>query len=423
MKLGIISTAVILVIAGGTYYRVDQLQQKRDYFESKLKQLRHAIPNDISIVQTSQSSMFETNLISTVSLKGSDDKLILNTKLNHGIGYLLTGTMRGNSIGKLEGSFSEIFTNVGPLFESKIKILSDNTVVSDTQFTDLSTKSGVHLKSMTSYYKYNDNKKYLDFDFKIGSINIENDKISVFNLKNMLLKYKGSINTLGNNSLGFSIKEVKSPIASMNNLELISDTIVQNKMIDMKTSLKIENIDYEKWKEGSFDFQYSVLGIHQESFEIFYEMAKRKASSQEENIEKDIAEMGKNIKNILMNGMSINVDKFNFKSQKESINFFFKSSLPKVKTIEEVNFKNNFNFAYDLKTKGNISNILAKEINKKLNSLNHEEQQILVNNDELHINFDITKGKATLNNKPVSIERQEIINSVLSTLDEKFQEN
>lgn len=437
IKNSIIGASIVALLgAGGVYYRVDQLQQKRDYFQNKFDKTKSSLPKVVSIEKTSESGLFSTDIKYVVQLvqdgKKSDSKLVITTHLNHGIGYLFSGVVEGTSVGKIEGPFAKQFKSMDKLFDSQVQVLADDTLVTNTQFADLVAKDGTEFKGITSYMKLTKNDDYLDTNFKIASLGSSKSPQgqSIFALKGFELEYKGKSDKIDNNHFGFKIADISSPFAQVSNINMVADSFVKSGSVDIKTSLSVAKINAEQWKNGSIDFKYSVLGIEQNALTKIYALGQQTAPKNDEQVQKSIAAMEEEFRKIFAHGLSFNVDKLAFKSGEDSFDFSFKSSLPKSASFEDVSFEKKLKLSYNLQTKGNLSNILAGEINKKLQSMNTQgdtqpensqvTEQIKVVNNELTMSFEIDSGIAKLNGKELPSEQQDLVHIVLSTLDEKM---
>lgn len=437
MKIGIIASAVAVIcgIGGGVYYRLDQLQQKRDYFEDKFSKTQAMLPKAISIEKTSESTLFETNSVYTIQLKEngkkSASKLVINTHLDHGVSYLFSGLVEGNAIGKIEGPFAKEFKSLDKLFDTQIKVLSDYTVITDTKFVDLTAKDGSELKGITSYLESSKNEDSIKTDFKIASLSSPKttDGQSMFNLKGFELQYQGKSNDLGNNHLSLKLGEIKSIFAQVQNVALVADSTVKSGNVDLTSSLSIDKITASQWKDASFNFKYSVLGLDESSMKALYTIGKKTAPNNEEEIRTSLVEMEAQAKKLFTHGFQFNVDKLAFKSATDSFDFSFKSSLPKSKSFEEVSLEKNLHISSNIEAKGTFSNPLAQVINQRLNSINvaptdsaaPQEEQVVVTNNEVKVSLDITNGKGKLNGKDFTTDQNDILHIVLSTIDEKFQ--
>lgn len=436
IKMSIIGAAVIaLVGAGGIYYRANQLQEKRDYFQNKFDKTKASLPKAVSIEKTSESSLFSTDIKYIVQIvkegKKSDSKLVINTHLNHGIGYLLSGVIKGTSVGKIEGPFVKEFKSMDVLFNSDIEVLTDDTLVTNTKFADLIAKDGTEFKGMSSFMKLTKDDDNLDTNFKIASLSSPKTPQgkSMFNLKGLELEYKGKSDKIANNHFGFKVAEIASPMAQISNINMVADSVAKSGSVDVTTSLSIAKINAAQWKNGSIDFKYSVLGLEEKALNNIYNLGQKTSPQNEEEIQKSIAVMEEEFKKIFTYGVSVNIDKLSFKSNSDSFDFVFKSSLPKSASFENVSFEKNLQLNYTLTTKGTFSNILAEEINKKLQSVKQStenldslpEEQIIVENNQLKLTFEIDSGVAKLNGKHLPKEQQDIVQIVLSTLDERLQ--
>lgn len=439
IKLSIIASSVILLLgAGGAYYRFEQLQQKKVYFEEKLAKTKAMLPKAISIEKTSESSFFETNSVYTIQIKenkkNSTSKLVINTNLKHGFSYLFSGLIEGTATGKIEGPFAKEFKSLDKLFDSKIKVLPDFTLITDTKFADLTAKDGSELKGITSYFETTKNEDDIKTDFKIASISSPKspDGQSMFNIKGIDFQYKGKTNDLGNNHLSFKLAEIKSVFAQVQNVSFVADSTVKSGNVDLTSSLSIDKITASQWKDASFNFKYSILGLNESSMKDLYSIGQKTTSTNAEELTTSINEIEVQAKNLLTHGFKFNIDKFAFKSGTDNFDFSFKSSLPKSKSFEEFNLEKNLHILSNIDTKGSFSTPLAQILNQRLNSINisssdslepqqPQEEQIVVNNNELKVSFEIKNGKGTLNGKEFTTDQNDIIHIVLSTIDEKVQ--
>lgn len=433
IKLGIISASALtfLCVAGGVYYRIQQLEQKRDYFQSKFDKTKAMLPKAISIEKTSESHLFETNSQYVIQLvqngKKSSSKLIINAHLKHNLSYLFSGVVTGYATGKFEGPFTKEFVSLDKLFDSQIKILPDDTLVTDTKFADLVAKDGTEIKGITSFFESTKNNENIKTNFNIASLSSpkQDGKPGLFKLSNLNIEYNGKSNQIGNNHFGFKIDDIQSPFANINHIVLNADSTVKSGSVDIKSSLNIGKINAAKWKNGSINFQYSFLGINEQAIRVLYDIGQKTAPSNEEDVKKQIVSMEEQVKKIITHGFQLNIDKLSFKSGKDTFNLSLKSSLPHHSQPEEVSFEKNLKLSYSLNMKSDLSPIVAEQINKKLQSFNNDptliqEPQITVTNNELQVHFDINNGKGTLNDKNLTPEQQDILHIILSTFDEKF---
>lgn len=347
------------------------------------------------------------------------------------MGYLFSGVIEGTSVGKIEGPFAKEFKSMEKLFDSTIEVLEDDTLVTNTKFVDLVAKDGTEIKGISSYMKLTKDDDNLDTNFKITSMSSPKvaQNQSMFNLKGFELEYKGKSDQISNNHFGFKIAEIASPMAQVQNISMSADSIVKSGSVDVKTSLSIAKVNAAQWKNGSIDFKYSVLGLEEKALTKIYALGQQTPPKNEEEVQKSITAMEEEFKKIFTHGLSVNVDKLSFKSGSDSFDFVFKSSLPKSANFDEVSFEKNLKLNYTLETKGSLSNLLAGEINKKLQSMNQPSEttenfesgeQITVVNNELKLSFEIDSGVAKLNGKALPKEQQDIVQIVLSTLDEKM---
>ena len=83
--------------------------------------------------------------------------------------------------------------------------------------------------------------------------------------------------------------------------------------------------------------------------------------------------------------------------------------------------------SYNIETVGDLSHILAHQVNQQLQSLNittpessTTPEQVVVVDNQLKVNFEVANGKGTLNGKELSQEQNDVLHIVLSTIDEKF---
>lgn len=436
IKLSIIAASVLVVlgVGGGVYYRVDQLQQKRDYFQDRFDKTKALLPKAVVIDKTTESSLFETNSTYTIQLqedgKKSPSKLVINAHLEHGFSYFLSGVIEGTSVGKIEGPFAKEFKSLDKLFDSSIKVLADDTLITDTKFVDLVAKDGTEIKGITSYLEATRDNENIKTNFKIGALNSPKgqDGKPLFNLNGFELEYSGKSNDIGNNHFSVKLAEVKSIFAQVNGISLVADSTVKGGLVDVKSALKVSKINAAKWENGSIDFQYSILGVDEGAIKTMYNVGKKTAPKNEEEIQKSIVVMEEQAKKIFTRGISINVDKLAFKAGDDSFDFSFKASLPKLNTFEEVSFEKNLKVSYKLETKGDLSHILAQQVNQHLQSLNittpnspaQTEQQVAVVDNQLKVNFDVANGKGQLNGKDLTAEQNDVFHIVLSTIDEKI---
>lgn len=435
IKLSIIAASVLVVLGiGGTaYYRIDQLQQKRDYFQDKFNKTKAVLPKAIVIDKTTESSLFETNSTYTIQLqedgKKSPSKLVVTAHLEHGLSYFLTGVIEGTSVGKIEGPFAKEFKSLDKLFDSKIKVLENDTLITDTKFVDLVAKDGTELKGITSYLESTKDNDTVKTNFKIGALNSPKgqDGKSLFNLNGFEVEYNGKANDIGNNHFSVKLAEVKSIFAQVNGISLVADSTVKGGLVDMKAALKVDKINAAKWENGAIDFQYSVIGVDESALKAMYDIGKKTAPQNEEEVQKSIVAMEEHAKKIFTRGIAINVDKLSFKAGQDSFNFSFKASLPKLNTFEEVSFEKNLKVSYNIETVGDLSHILAHQVNQQLQSLNittpespTTPEQVVVVDNQLKVNFEVANGKGTLNGKELSQEQNDVLHIVLSTIDEKI---
>lgn len=433
IKLSIISASVIagLGVAGGVYYRIDQLQQKRDYFQSQFDKTKAMLPKAIVIDKTSESSLFETNSKYTIQIvKGgqkTSSKLVITSHLEHGLSYFVSGVIEGTATGKIEGPFTKEFKSMDKLFDSQIKILSDDTLITNTKFSDLIAKDGTEIKGITSYLEATRNDDSLKTNFKIASLSSPKspEGQSLFNLKDLNLEYSGKSNQIGNNHFAFKVGSVDSPFIQVKGINLSADSKVHSGLFDLTSSMNVSKINAAKWKDGSIDFKYSILGFDEASMKTLYTIGQKTAPTNEEDIQKGISAMEEQVKKIFTRGLQFNLDKLSFKSGDDNFNFSFKSSLPQSSTFEDVSFEKNLQASYHLQTKGSLSNLMAQQINQKLESMNVNspvpaEQQIAVANDSLNVDFEINHGHGLLNGKDLTSDQQDVLHIILSTIDEKL---
>lgn len=435
IKLSIIASSVIAVLAvGGIGYRVDQLQKKRDYFQDKFTKNKSMLPEAIVIEKTSQSSLFSTDSIYTITIKKTNhttNKLIINTHLQHGLSYLFSGVIEGTSVGKIVGPFTKEFKSLDKLFDSRITVLADDTLITDTTFVDLTAKDGYQFNGMTSYFETTKNDELIKTNFKIASINSPKltDGKSMFNLKGFDLQYTGKSNDIGNNHFSAKISDIKSPFAQINNMSLIADSTVKSGLVDLTSSLSIAKINADKWQNGSVDFKYSVVGLDQKAIESIYNIGKKTASNNETEIQKNIHDMENQVRTLFTRGFEARVDKLAFKSGDDNFNFSFKATLPRAKSFDDVSVEKNLHVLYNLETKGSFSDTIAQAINVKLQDLNlsapTEEEPIelvTVNAQELKVAIEIAESKGNINGKEFSKNQNEMLHIILSTFDEKLHD-
>lgn len=434
MKMSLIASAVIVTLAaGGAYYRVQQLQQKRDYFQDKFTKTQTMLPKSIIIEKTSQSSLFNTDSTYTVQLQNkgqkSPSKLIVHTHLNHGLSYFFTGVIKGTAVGNIVGPFTKEFKSLDKLFDSQIKVLTNDTLITDTKFVDLIAKDGSEFKGITSYLETTKDDDTINTAFKIASMNspkLANGQY-VFSLKGFDLHYSGQSNSIGNNHLAIKLAETQSPMAQIQNISLLADSTVKSGAVNLVSALSIGKINADKWKDGFVDFKYSILGLDEGAIKTMYTIGKQDAPNNEADIEKHIRIMEEQAKILLTRGFEAKVDKLALKAGDDTFNFSFKAVLPKSNSFQEVHVEKNLYAIYNLETKGSFSDSVANFMNMKLQSFsvptpNSSEplSLVTVNANELKVKIELSKGKATLNDKSFSADQNDMIHVVLSTIDEKL---
>ncbi len=440
MKIGIIAGAVAVIggIGAGVYCRVDQLQQKKDYFEAKFNKTKGALPKVISIEKTAESSFFETNLKYVIQLeqngKKSESKLVIESKLDHGFNYLLTGEIEGTATGKIEGPFTKEFKSLDKLFDTQIKISSDDNLTTDTKFADLVAKDGTEIKGLSSHLQLIKSDDTMKSNFKFDSINSPKmpDGQSMMKLSGFEIEYNGKTEAIGNNHFSTKINEIQSPFGSIKGANVSADSTVSGGNVSVKVAVKVNKIDVPQLKDASVDLQYSIKNLDESAIKAFYEIGRKTAPNKPEDIEKSMEEFNSQAKKLLVHGLEFNIDKFNFKSGQDSVDFKFNSSLPKVKSFEEVSFEKGLKLNYSINAKGMVAEQLVNSLNGQLQYLDSNSQnqapdastettpEYKVENGQFKLDFEVVEAKGKINGKDLTAAQNDILHIILSTVDERL---
>jgi len=440
MKIGIIAGAVAVIggIGAGVYYRLDQLQQKKDYFEAKFNKTKGALPKVISIEKTADSSLFETNLKYVIQLeqngKKSESKLVIESKIDHGFNYLLSGEIEGTATGKIEGPFAKEFKSLDKLFDTQIKLSGDDNLVTDTKFADLVAKDGTEMKGISSHFELIKADDTMKSNFKIASLASPKtpDGQSMMNLSGFEVEYSGKTEAISNNHFSTKINEIKSPFGSIKGASVSADSTVAGGNVGVKVGVKVNKIDMPQLKDASVDLQYSIKNLDESAIKAFYEIGRKTAPNKPEDIEKSMEEFNAQGKKLLAHGFEFNIDKFNFKSGQDSVDFKFNSSLPKVKSFEEVSFEKGLKLNYSITAKGMVAEQLVNSVNSQIKSLDYASQnqapdastettpEYKVENGQFKLDFEVVEAKGKINGKELTASQNDVLHIILSTVDERL---
>lgn len=444
MKIGIIAGAVAVIggIGAGVYYRIDQLQQKKDYFEAKFNKTKGALPKVISIEKTSESTFSETNVKYVIQIeqngKKSESKLVIESKLEHGFNYLLSGEIEGTATGKIEGPFAKEFKSLDKLFDSTIKISSDDNLTTDTKFADLIAKDGTEMKGISSHLELVKADDTMKSNFKIASLNSPKtpDGQSMMKLTGFELEYSGKTEAIGNNSFSTKINEIQSPFGSIKGASISANSTVSSGNVNVKVAVKATKIDVPQLKDGSVDLQYSIKNLDESVIKALYEIGRKTAPNKPEDIEKSMEEFNNQAKKLITHGLEFSIDKFNFKSGQDSLDFKFNASLPKVKSFDDVSFEKGLKLNYNINAQGMFAEQLVNTVNGQLNSLNTTSQPVdpsapvaapteqpteyKVENGQFKLDFEVSEAKGKINGKELTSAQNDVLHIILSTVDERL---
>ena len=424
LKLGIIATAVILIcgIGGGTYYRIDQLNQKQAYFDSQFTKAQNLLPKAIKLTKITDSSLFET--VSTVTIQPNidgvknDSKLVIKTHLNHGLSYLLTGEITGSSIGKLSGNITNGFKGLDKLFESTISISEDDNFTSDTKFTDIVAKDDSQIKGITSHFETHKADSTMRANFKIADMlspKVQGQVQPLFQASGFAVSYSGKIDDIGNNHFEISLNDIHSVVAQVKGFNLSSDSIIKGANADIKANFKINKIDVGNWKDGSVNFSYSMKNIDVKSLQTIVSEIKKSSKTSPEEFSKLNSVLQEQGKNILTHGLEFNIDKLAFKSGTNSFDGSLNIVLPKSDSFDNVNIEKTLKLHEKLVAKGEVATVLQQQLITQSKVLGISPETI---SDEFNFEFNIDSGKATFNKQELTTEQNDNLHIVLSSFDD-----
>jgi Bacterial protein of unknown function (DUF945) len=365
-KITAIALAVaVIVVGGGLFVAKKNIEAREQQIARGFERVEKLLPPNVKQENLLVKGLFSSTGVYKINYteKNKTDSLVVDYKLEHGLGAWFGGDIKFHSTVKMVGeSFNDI-TITDPQW-----MVMDGDIKNDGSF-DMKGVGAKAVAVSTGEDKVT-NKVIIDpsnlsitYNKPTGAVKADlvYPAISVTGkdtgtIKNVKLATNFNINQPDLGDFSLKIDEIKDKAAEIKGVDIYGKAELVKDKLDVTTSFKVANLSIIPLaqKDVQLELTYSLKGIDKIALQLYREMYEQ-ASKEKEFTPEMKTKFVEGMKQILKTGMVLGLDKLSIKNPKGLVDFSGAIEMKPSATVQDISFEKNTKLKFDLLVSGEFA--------------------------------------------------------------------